>query len=160
MPSRVGLDALLSFRAGLSLGGVEITRDELEELLSQTAGLSFLKGKWVEIDHQKLQEIMKTNATLTKKQAALYTALVSELVERFNGGEYVPYMCKHVAASLYGIGARFDQDPTLFFLLRNIDFEELIKKSVDEKMNNMLKNAGRITKRVIADIDTAEIFGV
>ena len=58
MPSRVGLDALLSFDAGLSLGDESITREELEELLSQTAGLSFLKGKWVEIDHQKLREVL------------------------------------------------------------------------------------------------------
>jgi len=69
-------------------------------------------------------------------------------------------MCKHVAASLYGIGARFDQDPTLFFLLRNIDFKELLKKSVDEKMRNMLKNANKVTTRVITDIDTQVLFGV
>ena len=70
------------------------------------------------------------------------------------------YMCKHVAAALYGIGARFDQDPTLFFLLRNIDFSELIKKSVDEKMGDLLKNAGKVTGRVMADVDTFELFGV
>ena len=70
------------------------------------------------------------------------------------------YMCKHVAAVLYGIGARFDNDPTLFFLLREIDFSELLKKSVDEKMKNMLKNAGNITERVMNDVNTYELFGV
>ena len=30
-------------------------------------------------------------------------------------------LCKHVAAALYGIGARFDEDPLLFFELRGID---------------------------------------
>jgi len=69
-------------------------------------------------------------------------------------------MCKHVAATLYGIGARFDEDPTLFFLLRDIDFTELLKKSVNEKMENMLKNAGKATPRVIKDADTFELFGV
>ena len=69
-------------------------------------------------------------------------------------------MCKHVAATLYGIGARFDNDPTLFFLLRDIDFSELLKKSVDEKMNSMLKNANNITERVISDKDTYDLFGV
>jgi len=53
-PPQVGLDALLSFDPKLSLGGEIISRDELENLLSQTEGLSFLKGKWVEIDHEKL----------------------------------------------------------------------------------------------------------
>ena len=70
------------------------------------------------------------------------------------------YMCKHVAAVLYGIGARFDNDPALFFQLRNIDFAELLKKSVDEKMKSMLKNAGKATSRVMTDVDTLELFGV
>jgi len=69
-------------------------------------------------------------------------------------------MCKHVAAALYGIGARFDEDPTLFFTLRDIEFAELLKKSVDEKMSSMLKNAGKLTKRTLTDIDTYELFGV
>ena len=69
-------------------------------------------------------------------------------------------MCKHVASVLYGIGARFDNDPKLFFLLRGIDFTELLKKSVDEKMNSMLKNAGKITGRVMTGVDTYELFGV
>ena len=69
-------------------------------------------------------------------------------------------MCKHVAAALYGIGVRFDSDPTLFFVLRDIDFADLLKKSVDEKMNSMLKNAGKITGRVMSDADTFELFGV
>jgi uncharacterized Zn finger protein len=69
-------------------------------------------------------------------------------------------MCKHVAAALYGVGARFDNDPALFFLLRDIDFAELLKKSVDAKMESMLKNAGNTTERVIKDADTFELFGV
>lgn len=70
------------------------------------------------------------------------------------------FMCKHIAAVLYGIGVRFDNDPTLLFLLRDIDFTGLLKKSVEEKMNNMLKNAGVITKRVMSDVDTRQLFGV
>jgi len=69
-------------------------------------------------------------------------------------------MCKHVAAVLYGIGARFDEDPTLFFQLRDIDFAELLKKSVDEKINSMLKNAGKVTSRTLTGVDTFELFGV
>lgn len=69
-------------------------------------------------------------------------------------------MCKHVAAVLYGIGARFDDEPLLFFTLRNIDFGELLKKSVDQKMNSMLQNAGQVTNRVMQDVDTKVLFGV
>ena len=35
-------------------------------------------------------------------------------------------MCKHIAAVLYGIGARLDEKPELLFTLRNVDQEELI----------------------------------
>jgi uncharacterized Zn finger protein len=35
-------------------------------------------------------------------------------------------MCKHVAAAMYGIGARLDREPELLFLLRNVDHLELI----------------------------------
>lgn len=69
-------------------------------------------------------------------------------------------MCKHVAAVLYGIGARLDADPVLFFKLRNIDFEELLKKSMEEKMQNMLKNADKKSKRIIDDEDVFDLFGV
>jgi uncharacterized Zn finger protein len=35
-------------------------------------------------------------------------------------------MCKHVAAALYGVGARLDEKPELLFKLRGVDHEELI----------------------------------
>jgi uncharacterized Zn finger protein len=38
-------------------------------------------------------------------------------------------MCKHVAAVLYGIGARFDRQPELLFRLHNVDHAELIAKA-------------------------------
>ncbi|MDR2076286.1 MAG: hypothetical protein LBP61_05060 [Desulfovibrio sp.] len=69
-------------------------------------------------------------------------------------------LCKHIAAVLYGVGARLDRDPLLFFKLRGVDPGELIKKSVEEKMQNLLANAGRKSGRVIADKDIARLFGV
>ena len=38
-------------------------------------------------------------------------------------------LCKHVAASLYGVGARLDQSPELLFLLRGVDPADLISKA-------------------------------
>jgi uncharacterized Zn finger protein len=35
-------------------------------------------------------------------------------------------MCKHVAAALYGVGARLDQQPELLFRLRAVDENDLI----------------------------------
>jgi len=69
-------------------------------------------------------------------------------------------MCKHVTAVLYGIGARFDEDPTLFFKLRNIDFEVLLKKTIEQKMQNLLENSGKKSNRVLDDKDVFGLFGV
>ena len=38
-------------------------------------------------------------------------------------------MCKHVAAVLYGIGARLDHQPELLFTLRKVDQQDLIAKA-------------------------------
>jgi uncharacterized Zn finger protein len=70
------------------------------------------------------------------------------------------YMCKHVAAVLYGIGTRLDSDPLIFFTLRGIDCSELLKKSIDEKMNAMLRNADKKSSRVIDGADIAGLFGL
>ena len=35
-------------------------------------------------------------------------------------------MCKHVAAALYGVGARLDEKPQLLFVLRGVDENELL----------------------------------
>ncbi|URZ00287.1 SWIM zinc finger family protein [Clostridium felsineum] len=69
-------------------------------------------------------------------------------------------MCKHIAAALYGIGARLDENPILFFRLREIDFQELLKKSMEEKMQSMLKNANKKSERTIDDGDVFDLFGI
>jgi len=67
-------------------------------------------------------------------------------------------MCKHVAAVLYGIGARLDQDPMLFFTLRDIDGKELVRKSMESKLDKMLKNAGKKSHREIDIREAEDIF--
>jgi uncharacterized Zn finger protein len=41
-------------------------------------------------------------------------------------------MCKHVAAALYGVGARLDEKPELLFVLRNVDEQELLAGAGDD----------------------------
>lgn len=69
-------------------------------------------------------------------------------------------MCKHVAATLYGIGARLDEDPLLFFTLRQADTEELVARAVQEKTGDLLARAGRKSARVIDDADLSGLFGI
>jgi len=59
LPSRIGLDALVDFNVQLHLGGVKIDANELKKLISEAEGLAFIKGKWVEVNHKKLKEILK-----------------------------------------------------------------------------------------------------
>jgi uncharacterized Zn finger protein len=70
------------------------------------------------------------------------------------------YMCKHVAATLYGIGARLDQDPELFFKLRKVKMKDLVSEAVEGKTRELLKKARKKTARVIDDSDLADVFGI
>jgi len=69
-------------------------------------------------------------------------------------------MCKHVAAALYGIGARFDEDPSLFFKLRGADTGDLITRAVKDKTEELLAKTKTKSAKVIADADLADIFGI
>jgi uncharacterized Zn finger protein len=67
-------------------------------------------------------------------------------------------MCKHVAAVMYGVGARLDDQPELLFLLREIDHLELIANALDtEPVTHVGKSRGRKT---IAVGDLADVFGI
>lgn len=69
-------------------------------------------------------------------------------------------MCKHVAATLYGIGARFDEDPSLFFTLRGVKSEELISEAIRDTTDALLNKSKQKGGKVIADADLADIFGI
>lgn len=70
------------------------------------------------------------------------------------------YMCKHVAAALYGIGSRLDEDPGLFFSLRKCRMKDLITQAVEDRSRELLQKAETKTSRVIAEGDLAEVFGI
>ncbi len=57
-PSALGMDALLDFDVGLTLDGKKLTKREIEELLSASHGLVLIKGKWVEVDRDKLSQML------------------------------------------------------------------------------------------------------
>jgi uncharacterized Zn finger protein len=65
-------------------------------------------------------------------------------------------MCKHVAAALYGVGARLDEKPELFFTLRRVDQSELISRA---GVGVALKSAGAKSKRLDAAKASA-VFGI
>ncbi len=70
-------------------------------------------------------------------------------------------MCKHVAAALYGIGVRVDENPLMFFELRGIDFNRFIDVTLANKVEVMLKNAGHPqSERIMEEDRLTELFGV
>ena len=69
-------------------------------------------------------------------------------------------MCKHVAASLYGVGARLDEDPSLFFELRGIKMDDLITQAVKSTSRTLLEKAGTKSSRVLDDADLTDVFGI
>lgn len=58
-PSMLGFDALISIQPSLEVDGVMLTHEEIQELLNQTEGLALLKGKWVEVNHEKLNKLLE-----------------------------------------------------------------------------------------------------
>jgi len=66
-------------------------------------------------------------------------------------------MCKHVAAVLYGVGARLDEKPELLFLLRGVDYAELVAEHAVSAVAAAVKSG---TGRRIAESEIGEIFGI
>ena len=58
-PTSLGLDAMLDFSVRLTLGDDEISEAELRELRQGSEGLVLLKGRWVEMDREKLDEVLR-----------------------------------------------------------------------------------------------------
>ncbi|MDA3788860.1 MAG: hypothetical protein PF503_10255 [Desulfobacula sp.] len=70
-------------------------------------------------------------------------------------------MCKHVAATLYGVGTRLDQDPSLFFTLRGVNMEDLVSQAVKKEADELLKRAkSKTSRRIIKDADLSSAFGI
>jgi uncharacterized Zn finger protein len=66
-------------------------------------------------------------------------------------------MCKHVAAVLYGVGARLDQQPELLFKLRGVDHEELIAADAEAAVSAATSQSK--SKR-LSDADLSNVFGI
>ncbi len=66
-------------------------------------------------------------------------------------------MCKHIAAVLYGVGARLDHKPELLFVLRGVDQKDLIAQA---GRGVPLAAASATSSRVMAQDDLSDIFGL
>lgn len=80
----------------------------------------------------------------------------SEIELRCSCPDYAT-MCKHVAATLYGVGARLDDRPELLFVLRGVDHLELVAEAV---RGGALAEASASGPAGLEESELAEVFGV
>lgn len=80
-PSQLGREALLDFNAGLALGDQSLTAEDVQQLLAETEGLAFIKGQWVEVDHDALQKLLAAYESIARRspQVTLAEAMRLEL---------------------------------------------------------------------------------
>src|SRR5438477_8946322 len=57
-PSAVGMDALLDFSVAVALGDEKLTAAEVRQLLASSGGLVRLRGQWVELDRERLRQVL------------------------------------------------------------------------------------------------------
>lgn len=69
-------------------------------------------------------------------------------------------MCKHIAAALYGIGVRLDEDPALFFTLRQAALDDLVSQAIQGKTASILDGDTAKGSKVIADDKLSDLFGI
>ena len=120
--------------------------------------------------------IQKCGKKIENMEALIQGSIPEELKEIFTGADGLfptpreisfscscpdwALMCKHVAAVMYGIGVRVDENPFFFFELRGIDVERFIDVTLENKVEAMLENASRPSSRIITDEDAWQIFGL
>jgi len=58
-PSSIGLDGLLDFHMAMTLDGDPLTEQEISTLLAGTDTLVLIRGRWVEVDRERLERAMR-----------------------------------------------------------------------------------------------------
>ena len=69
-PSHLGMDALLDFDMEVTLDGETLSAAEVKKLLAQTEGLAFIRGKWVEVDHERLSRTLDHFQAIEQRASA------------------------------------------------------------------------------------------
>ena len=68
-PSQVGMDALLDFRMEVTLDGEKLSAAEIKRLLAHSDGLALIRGKWVEVDHERLSRTLEQFEAIERRAA-------------------------------------------------------------------------------------------
>ena len=151
---------------------LEIRNGEIEALVSGSSLYKITititpvaKAKWQELCKQCAGGI---GSLVELLQAKLSDSVMTHISHRENGLFPAPReikmkcscpdgagMCKHLAATLYGVGSRLDHQPELLFLLRSVDSADLISQATDA---SLLKSAS--TADGAPDFDDNDLSGI
>lgn len=55
----MSIDSLLTCIPELSIDGIPFSREEIEQLLNMSEGLAMLKGRWIEVNHERIRGLLK-----------------------------------------------------------------------------------------------------
>jgi len=92
---------------------------------------------------------------ITRKETGLFPA-PAEIELKCSCPDWAT-MCKHVAAVLYGVGARLDQSPELLFKLRSVNHEELITQAATA---TDLAGKTAAAGPELAESEIGDVFGI
>jgi len=69
-PSQLGQNALLDFRMEVVLDGETLTAVEIKQLLAESDGLALVRGRWIEIDRERMQRMIEHFGKVERAVAA------------------------------------------------------------------------------------------
>lgn len=118
-----------------------------------TASMQGTIGSLAELLHGQFPK--ELGALFTKPREGLFPA-PEEIAMTCTCPDWAT-LCKHVAATLYGVGVRVDEDPKLFFTLRGVNLDALIGQAV---IHSTHKAAQVDSSRVIKGDDVASLFDI
>lgn len=131
----------------VAIGIKPLNKDQWERIKQCCAGEI---GSLIELLQGKLSE--EVMGIVTQREQGLFP-LPDEIDFRCSCPD-IAYMCKHVAAVLYGVGSLLDAEPGLLFTLRDVDPEELIGTGV------RLPAQTGAAEDVLSDDLVADLFGI
>jgi len=114
-PSQLGMDALLDFRMEVTLDGKSLSAAEIKHLLAHSDGLVLIRGKWVEVDRERLSWALAQFEAIERRAAELIFRIIPDAAARvaaFESGEvlllieilfrYFPHPGEAVIRRLHG----------------------------------------------------------
>jgi uncharacterized Zn finger protein len=136
----------------IEIGVVKLPSQRWQKVVAECTGNI---DSLVELLRGKLSEsVMRT---VTNAETGLFPA-ASEIKMSCSCPDWAG-LCKHLAAVLYGVGARLDARPELLFTLRGVDPSELVTERAASGIPEA-KTEGKRSRRVLPSSGLSDVFGI